>query len=195
MSIDLADVNLNEVNYRVFARPGAHISSLSNLIKYHDVSEAPDFIVLHVGTNSISYCGLLTRFLRQFRDLLDCVKSKFPNSTILVSELFVRTDLDVKRYNVELANLCKQQNIKVAKSSVTLQDLAWDGLYLLLDGHELFASDIHKAITRDVEKATIKFPPCMIPRSRRFLVQRRKSVLRLHRRARRMPVHHVSSAM
>ena len=126
------------------------------------MSEAPDFVFLHVGTNSISYCGLLTRFSHQFRQLLDCVECKFPNAVIVVSESLVRSDLDVQRYNIELGNLCKQRNVRVVRSSVTVQDLAWDGLHLLLNGCQLFAGDVHKAITRNLAP-TIKFPLCMIP--------------------------------
>ena len=124
LSKDFNDVNLSEVKYRVFVRPGAHIASLSNFILNHEVSEAPDFVLLHVGTNSISYCGLLTRFLRHLIQLLDCVEYKFPNAVIVVSEFLVRSDLDVQRYNIELGNLCKCRNIRVVRSSVTVQDLA-----------------------------------------------------------------------
>ena len=64
-----------------------------------------------------------------------------------MSELCVRTDTDVRMYNIELADIYKEKGARLIRSSVTLRDLANDGLHLLLDGRELFAEDIHKAIT------------------------------------------------
>ena len=81
-----------------------------------------------------------------------------------MSELCVRTDIDVLMYNLELADICREKGARLVRSSVTLRDLANDGLHLLLDGRELFAEDIHKAIT-NLTFATVKgqLPQSMVP--------------------------------
>ena len=76
------------------AQPGLIDTMRKWSIKHHNVSDTPNFVIIHVGTN-ISYCDLITRFRRQFRNRLDVTKSNFPEATVLVSELCVQTDIDV----------------------------------------------------------------------------------------------------
>ena len=169
---DCADCN---IEYRVFPRPGAYISLLGDLIKEHDICDFSNFVIIHVGTNSISFSGLLTRFRHHFSNLIDITTSKFPEATILVSELLVRTDIDVTMYNIELAKLCKEKGVHVIQSAVTLSDLFDDGLHLLLDGRELFAEDIHKAACNLTSKSMKgQLPQTMIPPIRRKGKKRKK---------------------
>ena len=95
---------------------------------------------------------------------IDIMTSKFPEATILVSELLVRTDIDITMYNIELAKLCKEKGVCVIQIAVTLRDLSDDGLHLLLNGCELFAEDIHKAVCKQTSKSKKgQLPKTMIP--------------------------------
>ena len=142
---------------------------MQNFIINQHVSSTPDFIVLHIGTNSISQCGLLTRFIRHFTELIQAVQGKFKDSIILVSELFVRDDLDILSYNLHLRDLCRSRNINFIASSITARDLWFDGLHLFQEGYEQMAVDLHHAIKRMVpgvneqSEQVIQTPPCMIP--------------------------------
>ena len=76
------------------------------------------YLVLHIGTNSLSTCGLLTRFLREFKTLIEVAQAKFPSAVIFVSELFVRDAVDMRTYNYKLCELCRMMDVQFIRTSI-----------------------------------------------------------------------------
>jgi len=155
----------SDIEYSVFTKPGATINLLEQLIYYHDVHE-PYAVVLLVGTNSLANCGLMTTFIRHYKNLLTTVKAKFPSSMIYICEIPVRRAFSVAKYNHELAKLCRSDTGLIIRSNIEMRDIdSSDGLHLYADGDEVLADDIHSSVLRGrwQGQQRQRYTSCMVP--------------------------------
>ncbi|XP_072024619.1 uncharacterized protein [Amphiura filiformis] len=160
---DLGHIATGNIEYKVFAKPGATIARLSKYLRNKPVQADVSYVILHVGTNSLANCGYLTRFIREYRELIRIVQGKFPFATICISELFVRDSFVVRTYNYELNKLCNLQKVQFIRTSVDYRDLS-DGLHLDEIGYRKFANDLDSYLAcRERETPKIRVPYCMIP--------------------------------
>ena len=134
--------------YVVNAHGGFTLERLQNLIHLEQSNLNVEYVVLHIGTNSLSHCGNMCRFVRQYKELIATTRVRFPAAAILVSELFVRDAIDVRPYNFELNSLCRSEGVYFIRSSVSELDLSFDELHLDDIGYRRFAEDIHKNLLR-----------------------------------------------
>ena len=147
----------------MYFRPGATILSLQNYIQSQfSVEHTPDFVILHVGTNSLARCGLLTTFVRQYRSLIYTVRFLYPTAKIFISELLAREQFDVIVYNTALVQITKDCGCYLIRSGITKEDLDYDGLHLFEQGYAQLATDIKRSIDAGRKPRPI-YPASMIP--------------------------------
>ncbi|XP_072027747.1 uncharacterized protein [Amphiura filiformis] len=136
-------------SYVPYFNRGATTKSVEKLVATQDISHLPppSVLLVHVGTNNLGNCGLLTRFVKDYNSMLIRLKLKFPDTLILCSELLPRDDIHITAYNHAICDLTnKGKNMKFVRNSITTRDLCEDGLHLDDIGYESFAADLQRAV-------------------------------------------------
>ena len=152
--------------YLVFPKPGSTIISLSKYIKELDLFCLcqPVNVILHVGTNSLANCGLLTKFLREYNALIRIVKSQFPRAQIFISSILVREDFDVRAYNHSLSGLCDIEHfIFINNCDIALHHLSFDGLHLNSQGYIYLCNGFYHVTRPRQQRITGAYTKCMQP--------------------------------
>ena len=105
-----------------------------------DNNDTPDAVVLHVGTNDLTYIkenpAQLNRTVKQHVQLVQLLKQRYKGTTIMVSLILNRIDCQqtamlCEHYNVLLSQHLKESQVKLLHPSLPQKDdyFASDGLH------------------------------------------------------------------
>ena len=149
----------------VYTRKGCTISLMNKFLLTQSSVPAPDVVLSHVGTNSLSNSAILTKFARQYKELLCTARNKFPDAHIIISELTPRTQFEVRTYNYELCCIAdKVHNVSFGRLSIEEQDVNFDGIHLRRGGYTKLSEDVHTILSRRIIKRNMtSFPGTMVP--------------------------------
>ena len=159
----------------VFAKRGCTLESMKHFIAEEETNTVPDIIVFHLGTNSLTRSGLLTRFVRHYKELLLTTRAKFPGIHITVTELTPRSDFDVSPYNFAICTLCREfDNITFGRHSVESHHVNWDGIHLFREGYTILHQDMHRTILMFLQPSQVLYPLSIIPPLQRIETPKEK---------------------
>lgn len=144
----------------LMARVSAHLSVLESYIK-HINNIKPDVLILHYGINSISkHEKHAQNFVKDYRKLVQCIKSGSPNTRIIISLIFP-VDASVAKaeqfkyidhFNELLIQMCEEEGIEYLDTTDLLkqynQYYRSDGIHLV---EEFYVNYWFKHIMREME--------------------------------------------
>ena len=155
MLIKHVNCNGPQLKFEKHCLPGAKISQLTEFFNKFSSSCEYEAVFIHCGTNSIiindvGYVNNSDLLVRDFKLLLSVLKTKFPNSRIVISGLLFRRDLDFSSLcciNDFISNLCHLFNFTFVDPCSWLSPvcLGRDGLHLNRKGSYTFSKFISHA--------------------------------------------------
>ena len=153
MSSGLSEKSFGLYTPIVNAQRGYTILDMTKLLKKETVP------ALHVGTNSLSQSAILTKFIREYRDLVCAARAQFPKAHIIISELTPRTQFDISTYNHALCSMARDVcNVSYARHDVQMHDLNYDGIHLRRGGYATFLQCMHSTISCTINRCKYDYP-------------------------------------
>lgn len=181
---------------RLYCERGGTVSSIrQNILDIEEelIGSSPDIIFLHVGTNDLNHL-LVQKIVTQYNDLLRTVSSIFPNTPVLVNNVFTRRDSNClndagQYFNIRLGNLAATlpnvTYVDIGKDFDS-RDLAPDDLHLKRDAYYDFAAELIDVCISHVSKSLTArsrlyhpsmIPPLFKPKSAKQLKRERRQYL------------------
>ena len=146
---------------KVFVKsfPGATVSQLEHYIVPHLFEQAPDSVVLHIGTNNIR-----PRFPSHEKSSLEIANSvisiamkcvEYGVKDIFISSITCRAnEIDMEKImetNCHLMNLCAENQFHfISNSNIQLTDLWEDGLHLANSGVNILTENFFTSLDRNL---------------------------------------------
>ncbi|XP_038064014.1 uncharacterized protein LOC119734551 [Patiria miniata] len=172
-----ANIESPLVDVDVYTQRGGTISSIHKSLRHSEfrIPEAPDIVLIHVGTNNLQY-GFLHSNIEEFKLLLATLREVFPLTKIVVSAILPRHDseaLDTSRmhHNVAIGILCAKVGCNFVDfgNEFSRWAYAWDGLHLNWDGNALFGEAVQRYLQKMLEVKLKRLP--FVPRELKKLVR------------------------
>ena len=137
-----------DVEVKVHSHGGCTISCRYNHLP-KIISNEPDYILLHIGSNDCS-SKTSDEVLQEYRQLVNYIAKRLPRAKVIISLPIVRTDTNKAS--------CIQRNLKIKlqrsffpcldNSNVGLSHLGKKGLHLNNHGNKIMARNIISLIKR-----------------------------------------------
>lgn len=163
------------LDVELFCQRGANVKSLHHFIEDVPISQDPDVVFIHVGTNTLG-CQVPERTIRELSHLITTIRLKYGKARIIVNNVLNRYDCidlnDAATYlNHRCRNLCGQLDVHFAEAGANFPPhlyAQFDGyfdVHLNRDGYFVFAEEVVEEISRCSQEQhhTTFMPPHMIP--------------------------------
>ena len=141
---------------------GAKIEELNHYITPHLEFDKPDIVVIHIGSNNVSYNNLNANPAVFAQNIIE-IGNKCVNygvQEVVISSIFVKESIKlgafIRKINDELRELCLEKNFHfISNDNIIRKHICGDGVHLLEVGTNILAANIVSYLNDRVLKILI----------------------------------------